>query len=105
MRATFMNRLVFAEPENQNTIRYVHQYRVDANIYIQKKNVGPRDWDVAIVPAKSMSFYGAKSVIPDELRQSLLSEFMHYIRRRVRHGVEKVTFDDFISMTRATNIA
>lgn len=104
MRATFMNRLVFAEPEDQNTIRYVHQYRVDANIFIQKKKMGSRDWDVAIVPAKSMA-YGAGATIAKELRQSLLNEFMVYVRRRMRQGVESVTFDDFISMTKATNIA
>ena len=104
MRATFMNRLVFAEPNRQDTIKYVHQFRVDVNIYVQKSEMKNRDWDLCFVPANSTEMSPQMANIPVELRKGLLNEFMMYVRRRMRRGLEKMTYDDFVTMTNAMNI-
>lgn len=103
MRATFMNRLVFAEPNRRDMIKYVHQFRVDVNIFVQKKEAKDRDWDIAFIPANATEF-SAQTSIPFELRKGLLNEFMVYVRRRMRKGLENMTYDDFVTMTKAMNI-
>lgn len=99
-----MNRLVFAEPNRQDTIKYVHQFRADVNIFVHRKAGEERDWDVFCIPANAPSISPDVPHIPADLRRGLLAEFAVYVRRRMRRGLEKLTYDDFVKMTTAMNI-
>lgn len=95
MRATFANKLVFAEPQNEQTIKYMHQFRVNVDVFICHADKKDRDWDL---------HFASSSVLPADIRAGLVREFMHYIRRRVRKGVNTLSYDDFIAMAKAVNI-
>jgi hypothetical protein len=98
MRATFMNKLVFAEPGDVNTIKYLHQFRLDIQVYIKHVKAGERNWDVYL------SAIDARS-IPPEIRNGLIREFMLYVKNRARCGLDKLNYNDFIDMAKAVNLS
>lgn len=98
MRATFMNKLVFPEAEDHTTIKYVHHFRVDVDVLIKHERRHGRDWELYFMAGKNTN-------IPDEVRSGLIKEFMYYVRRRVKKGIHMLSFDDFVDMTEAVNIA
>lgn len=93
-----MNKLAFAEHGQQNIIRYNHHFRVDVGLFIRKANLQDRDWDLYFSN-------GNTSRLPQDLKEGLIREFMLYIRRRARKGVNKLRFGDFIEMTQTMNVA
>ncbi len=42
-----MNRLVLAETNRADSIKYVHQFRVDVDVFIPKQKKENRDWDLS----------------------------------------------------------
>jgi hypothetical protein len=98
MRATFSNKLVFAEPGNEKAIKYVHHFRVNVDVYIKHKKMEQRNWDVCLSAGNARN-------IPDEIRQGLIREFMLYIKNRVKRGVHTLDYTDFIDLAKAVNLS
>ena len=98
MRATFANQLVFAEPGREDSIKYRHPYRVDVEIYIKHASRAGQNWDI--------QFRGQTvGNVPANIREALIREFQNYIRLRVKKNIRALSFDDFIDMASAVNIA
>ena len=98
MRATFMNKLVFAEQGREDAIKYKHQFRVNVDVYIKHKKMDHRNWDLFLQAGEHKS-------IPDDVRNGLIKEFMVYIRHRVKRSIHTLDYTDFIEMTKAVNLS
>ena len=97
MRATFANQLAFAEPGREDFIKYKHPFRVNVDIYIRHRKKTGQNWE--------LQFTGHSKNVPPKIKKALEREFRIYIRQRVKCNLGTLTFDDFIEMTRAVNIA
>lgn len=97
MRATFMNKLVFAEQGREDSIKFRHQFRVNVDVYIKRKKMENRNWDLCLS--------GNNQNIPEQIRNALIQEFMVYIRHRVKRSVHTLNYTDFIDMTKAVNLS
>ena len=97
MRATFMNKLAFAEQGREDSIKYRHQFRVNVDVFIKHKKMENRNWDLCLS--------GNNQNIPEQIRNALIQEFMVYIRNRARRSVHTLDYTDFISMAKAVNLS
>lgn len=98
MRATFMNRLAFADPKKQGVIKYAHNFRVDIDLLIQYRDSEDRDWEI------SFEGQGMRRV-PAGIREGMAQEFRNYIAKRMHANIRKLRYDDFIDMAKAVSIA
>ena len=98
MRATFMNKLVFAEQGREDSIRYMHHFRVNVDVYIKHKKMDHRNWDL---------FFSAGDFrnVPEDIRNGLIKEFMAYIKSRVKRSLHTLDYTDFIDMAKAVNLS
>ena len=98
MRATFMNKLAFAEPGKQGVIKYAHNFRVDIDLYIQYRDDEDKDWEIR--------FQGqGMRRAPAGVREGMVREFRSYIAKRMHANLHRLRYDDFIDMAKAVNIA
>lgn len=92
-----MNRLVLDESERGNSIKYVHQFRCDVDVFIMRQQKDNRDWDLRFQAS-------SRTDVPAAIRSGLIQEFINYVRRRTKNGMDKLSYDDFIGMAKAVNI-
>lgn len=98
MRITFANQLALAESGWENSIRYKHPFRVDVDIYICQDGEKENGWDLHYVSQK-------QGKVPDPIRAALAREFQIYIRMRLKKSARALSFNDFVEMANAVNIA
>lgn len=93
-----MNKLVFAEQGSEESIKYLHHFRVNVDVVVKHKKMEHRNWDLFLSAGEMRN-------IPDDIRNGLIKEFMVYIRARVKRSLHTLDYTDFIDMAKAVNLS